>query len=65
MSRQPDNQVCDKGDQKWNATVENNMLWVPVVWVRCDYWEDEVWEGECLWCMREFAYHDAKAERAS
>jgi len=29
-----------------------------VVWARCDYWEDEVWEGECVWCRREFAYFD-------
>ncbi len=31
---------------------------VPVVWVRCSYWEDEVWEGMCVWCKREFAYFD-------
>jgi hypothetical protein len=31
------------------------------VWARCDYWEDEVWEGECVWCKREFAYSDAQA----
>ena len=33
---------------------------VPIVWVRCGYWEDEVWEGMCVWCKREFAYFDAK-----
>jgi hypothetical protein len=32
---------------------------VPIVWVRCGYWEDEVWEGECAWCKREFAYFDS------
>src|SRR6266480_1603107 len=21
---------------------------VPIVWVRCGYWEDEVWEGMCV-----------------
>jgi len=31
---------------------------VPIVWVRCGYWEDEVWEGMCVWCKREFAYFD-------
>jgi hypothetical protein len=25
---------------------------VPIVWVRCAYWEDEVWEGMCAWCGR-------------
>jgi len=35
----------------------------PIVWIRCDYWEDEVWEGECVWCRREFAY-SAGANRA-
>ncbi len=37
---------------------------VPVVWARCDYWEDEVWEGECVWCQREFAYVDKRGETA-
>ena len=32
---------------------------IPVEWVRCDYWEDEIWEGECVWFKREFAYFDA------
>ena len=31
---------------------------VPIVWVRYGYWEDDVWEGECVWCKREFAYSD-------
>ena len=31
---------------------------VPVVWVRCENWEDEVWEGLCVWRKREFAYFD-------
>jgi len=31
---------------------------VPVVWIRCAYWEDEVWEGMCVWCRREFAYFE-------
>ncbi len=37
---------------------------VPIVWVRCGYWEDEVWEGMCVWCKREFAYFNppSKAE---
>jgi len=35
---------------------------VPVVWVRCEYWEDEVWEGERVWCKREFAYFSPSSE---
>ncbi len=35
---------------------------VPVVWVRCSYCEDEVWEGMCVWCRREFAYFEPSAE---
>lgn len=31
---------------------------VPIVWVRRGYGEDEVWEGMCVWCRREFAYFD-------
>lgn len=31
---------------------------VPIVWVQCAYWEEEVWEGACVWCQREFAYFD-------
>ena len=34
---------------------------VPIVWVRCGYWEDDVWEGECAWCKREFAYSDGRS----
>lgn len=26
---------------------------------RCIDLEDDVWEGECVWCKREFAYFDA------
>ncbi len=37
---------------------------VPIVWVRCSYWEDEVCEGECVWCKREFAYLDSGSEAA-
>lgn len=33
---------------------------VPIVWKRRGYWDDEVWEGECIWCKREFAYSDGK-----
>lgn len=36
---------------------------VPIVWRRCAYWEDEVWEGECIWCKREFAYSDVASGR--
>lgn len=32
---------------------------VPVVWMKCDYWEHEVWEALCAWCQREFAFFDA------
>ncbi len=38
---------------------------VPVVWMRCAYWEDEVWEGECIWCKREFAYSNAQPSQAA
>lgn len=31
---------------------------VPIVWVRRDYWGDEVWEGTWVWCNREFAYFE-------
>jgi hypothetical protein len=33
---------------------------VPVVWSRYSYWEDEVWEGLCVWCHREFAYFNPR-----
>lgn len=33
---------------------------VPVIWVRSTSWEDEAWEGECIWCGREFCYVDAR-----
>ncbi len=38
---------------------------VPIVWTRCAYWEDEVWEGMCVWCRREFAYFDAASQLGS
>lgn len=28
------------------------------------YWEDKVWEGECIWCKREFAYSNGKPVRS-
>ena len=31
---------------------------VPIIWVRGLYWDDGVWEGECVWCRRELAYLD-------
>ena len=31
---------------------------VPVVWARRIYWDEEVWEGMCVWCRREFGYFD-------
>ncbi len=38
---------------------------VPIVWIRCAYWEEEVWEGACVWCQREFAYFDAISRATS
>jgi len=32
---------------------------VPIVWKRCSYGQDEVWEGMCVWCKREFTYTNA------
>lgn len=37
---------------------------VPIVWVRYAFWEDEVCEGMCVWCRREFAYFDGPAPQS-
>jgi len=50
-----------KADLKMeHSNPKANCCGVPIVWLRCGYWEDEVWEGMCMWSKREFAYFDAK-----
>jgi hypothetical protein len=34
---------------------------VPIVWVQCGHWKDEVWKSMCVLCQPEFVYHDGRS----